>query len=327
MISNIWKKENYQKPLAVVKVKQEEFQIILSKKEDKEIYSKSLTVIPWITQRFEYILSSNKIVIKKDIIISYLLKNWGVKAILEPIFIEDIFTGTFKLITDKKLEESKRKFELENIIYFINSIIKKKKTTQKKLEKDNKDAKDSKDIISTSPTTNGTAVISNTVNTVTKATVSSTTTKDNDRKAPETLKKSVTPNCSPIDCFESMKSYIEPTGRIKFKNPLAITVEVDEVAYEDTVELITDVFKVNLVLKIATVGTVIKVLQQTNPGDVSTVTMITDDNVFIQEMIKLKQKQVKNEKYIWKFTFTKQTSFNVNDKGKYLKIIENPYKR
>jgi len=121
------KEKKLPKPLAVAKAKQEEFQIILSKHEDKEIYSKSFTVVPWITQRFEYILSSSKIITKKEVILNYISKSMEAKAILEPILIDEIFTGTFKLVTDKKIEESKRKFEINNITYFINTITKKTK--------------------------------------------------------------------------------------------------------------------------------------------------------------------------------------------------------
>ena len=86
------------KPLAVAKVKQGEFQIILSKIEDKNTYSKKLLVLSWTSQRFEYVLSSSKIMIKKELITNYLANNWEVKGILEPILLDDIFTGTYKLI-------------------------------------------------------------------------------------------------------------------------------------------------------------------------------------------------------------------------------------
>jgi len=125
----IIKENKLAKPLAVAKVKQGEFQIILSNIEHKKAYGRSLTVIPWGSQRFEYILSSSKIVITKDTIINYLWKNWGVNAILEPNFIEEIFTGTYKLVTSKKLNANQRNFEIERIFFYINISIKKRKTT------------------------------------------------------------------------------------------------------------------------------------------------------------------------------------------------------
>src|SRR5262249_7708271 len=120
------------KPLAVAKVKQGEFQIILSKIEDKIEYEKTLSIIPWGAKCFEYVLSSSKIVIQKEKIINHLWKNWEIKAMLVPIIIEDIFTGTYQLITNKKLNENQRKFEMDKIIFFINVSLAKRKSLSKR---------------------------------------------------------------------------------------------------------------------------------------------------------------------------------------------------
>jgi len=107
-------------PLAIHIESKSTTQLILKVKEDKQLYGKIFTIVPWNSEKkFEYIVSVNKFTTKGDDVTKYLKEN-KIESIMEPIFVEDIFTGTFKLYTSKKLDEKLRKFTKGNIIYYIN---------------------------------------------------------------------------------------------------------------------------------------------------------------------------------------------------------------
>jgi len=247
------KEKKLPKPLAVAKAKQEEFQIILSKHEDKEIYSKSFTVVPWITQRFEYILSSSKIITKKEVILNYISKSMEAKAILEPILIDEIFTGTFKLVTDKKIEESKRKFEINNITYFINTITKKNKKSKTSKKEDESKAADSSNIINKDLKEKQPFLTPSEKSTDAKAENNSTTKTDSQaRDVSEKKNKEFTK----FDIDPSIE-FIDP---IRFKEPKAITISTKEVVYYGGYEMLSDVVRTPSVLKHVKVDTIFKVL-------------------------------------------------------------------
>jgi len=120
-------------PLAIHIESKSTSTIILKKKEDKKIYQKVFTVVPWISdKKFEYILNISKFTTSGAEVIKVLEQN-NIKSVLEPIFIEDIFTGTFNLYTNKKVDEKLRNFTKDNITYYIN--IKKHVKMVKKIEK------------------------------------------------------------------------------------------------------------------------------------------------------------------------------------------------
>jgi len=95
-------------------------QIILQHKEDKNQYAKKFSIIPWNSGKsFEYVVNLNKFTTNYEPVIKHLKEN-KIEAYMEPNFIEDIFLGTFKLLTNQKVDEKLRKLTKGNLIYFIN---------------------------------------------------------------------------------------------------------------------------------------------------------------------------------------------------------------
>jgi len=116
---------------------------------------------------------------------------------------------------------------------------------------------------------------------------------------------------------------LEQTDPIKFKNPQAVSINADKIVYLSNVGMLNDVFRSSLVSKLAKVGTIFKLVIKQRKTKIFNITLISENKTFIEDLIKLKEVHLMDETYNWKFTFSKQTNFNLNTKGDFFKIAPN----